>query len=471
MSFATRIIVVALTFFASVSCLGPDSRETGGSPFAPREEDKSGKVDAGEYRVSGPYTFKNLSLYLVHGFDRMEGKDFITLEEAMDKKYVVVHETDNVRQLAIENISDKNVFIQSGDIVKGGKQDRILRVDVILPAESGKVPIQSFCVERGRWSRRGKESTRKFSSSKNRYSHKSLKLATRRGRAVSRGQTAAGGQSVTISEGTNSPGAIVQREGERFADFLRRSQTAAGGQRATIAEGSPRGQTATRGQGAVVRIDPNSTGGQRVTMADRYFSRGPSQSAAWGAVRRGQTAMIRNMGDPLACSRSPSSMQLTLEHPVVRAKVEEYEKALLHVVKGKDGVIGYAFAVNGELSCADVYGCRELFSKLWKKLFRSTAVEALSSLSEWKEGTAEPPAAEIADFLLDAEMTQPLFIRITDRTELLVRETDETLLFEARDTRNEGEWIYRNYLTKEEVPDQDLPEERPVRRRDRPNRR
>src|SRR5207248_3320243 len=51
-----------------------------------------------------------------------------------------------------------------GDIVKGGRQDRVLTVSFLLPPQSGRVPIASFCVEQGRWAARGKEDQFKFSS-------------------------------------------------------------------------------------------------------------------------------------------------------------------------------------------------------------------------------------------------------------------------------------------------------------------
>src|SRR4030095_10093981 len=79
------------------------------------------------YRVSGPYTNKNLSLFLIHGKDTIKSTNILTLEEAMAQKKVVVHETGNVNQLAIENKSEAIVFIQSGDIVKGGRQDRTMQ--------------------------------------------------------------------------------------------------------------------------------------------------------------------------------------------------------------------------------------------------------------------------------------------------------------------------------------------------------
>jgi hypothetical protein len=73
-----------------------------------------------------------------------------------------VRETGNVNELEVENRGDSEVFIQSGDIVKGGRQDRVLTVSLIIPPHSGPMPIASFCVEQGRWTGRGREDARRF---------------------------------------------------------------------------------------------------------------------------------------------------------------------------------------------------------------------------------------------------------------------------------------------------------------------
>jgi hypothetical protein len=73
-------------------------------------------------KLSGPHTVDNLTLFFIHGPDTLKG-DYLTLQEAMRDKKVIVHETENVNELAVENVSDKAVYIQSGEIVKGGKQD------------------------------------------------------------------------------------------------------------------------------------------------------------------------------------------------------------------------------------------------------------------------------------------------------------------------------------------------------------
>ena len=132
------------------------------------------------YRLSGPYQHENLTVFLIHGPDQPDSRMFTPLQTAMEHKSVIVHETSDVNELAIENQSSlEEVFVQAGDIVKGGRQDRVLSVDLILPAKSGKVPISAFCVENGRWSQRGAESAYVFSLSEGMISSKQLKLATK----------------------------------------------------------------------------------------------------------------------------------------------------------------------------------------------------------------------------------------------------------------------------------------------------
>ena len=84
---------------------------------------------------------------------------YFTLEQALNQRKVVVHETSQVNELAVQNNSADAVFIQVGDIVKGGNQDRMITNDFILPPYSGKLPIDAFCVEQDRRGRRGSEPT------------------------------------------------------------------------------------------------------------------------------------------------------------------------------------------------------------------------------------------------------------------------------------------------------------------------
>jgi hypothetical protein len=132
-----------------------------------------------QYQISGPFTHENLSLFLV----QMEKGDkhvqhrYLTLRDAMDQEKVVVHETKKVNELAVENVSNEEIFIQSGDIVKGGQQDRVITNDFVLPSRSGRIAVAVFCVEQGRWTQRGNESAATFNSSTEMVATKPLKIA------------------------------------------------------------------------------------------------------------------------------------------------------------------------------------------------------------------------------------------------------------------------------------------------------
>ena len=137
-------------------------------------------MNLNQLSIAGPYTHENLSIFLLVGADALDGNRFIPLDEALEQKCVTVHETGDVGQLEVENLSELfDLYIQAGDVVKGGRQDRTLGVDFVLPAKSGRVPIPSFCVESGRWHRRAGEDVGSFSSSKSYLASKKLRMAAK----------------------------------------------------------------------------------------------------------------------------------------------------------------------------------------------------------------------------------------------------------------------------------------------------
>lgn len=142
---------------------------------------RSGDVN----RITGPHTYKNLSVFLIRGANRIEGANFITLQEAMDRKAVVVHETGDVNRLMVTNNSNSSIFIMSGDIVKGGKQDRVIQYNYIVPPKTEKMPVNSFCVESGRWEKREGENLHAFSSSRERIASKELKMSVKKEKSQS----------------------------------------------------------------------------------------------------------------------------------------------------------------------------------------------------------------------------------------------------------------------------------------------
>jgi hypothetical protein len=123
-------------------------------------------------------THDNLTVYFVHGKDLIADAKVATLQEALANGWAVVHETGTVNTLEVENRSpDHELFIQEGDIIKGGKQDRLIAIDMLLPPNSGRVSFPAHCVEQGRWTGRGQEPAKEFHASTKFAVGNDLKLA------------------------------------------------------------------------------------------------------------------------------------------------------------------------------------------------------------------------------------------------------------------------------------------------------
>ncbi len=129
--------------------------------------------------INAPKTEQNLSLFILTGKEGIAGESYKILSEAMNEEEVTVKETGSVNKLSIDNNSSHYVFIHSGDIVKGGKQDRTISYDVIVPPKTKNIPLESFCVEQGRWKQRSNENVNAFSSNTKMLSSRDLKLAAK----------------------------------------------------------------------------------------------------------------------------------------------------------------------------------------------------------------------------------------------------------------------------------------------------
>jgi hypothetical protein len=323
------------------------------------------------YRVSGPVVHENLAIYFVHGRSTT-GATPITLQEAMAKGTVKVHETGNVNELTIENLGNAEVFVQIGDIVKGGQQDRVLTVSLVLPPNSGRVPIAAFCVEQGRWAPRGKEDVKTFSGSAAAMPSKAAKTAMRY-YAVS-----------------------------SFAPT----------------EGRP--------------------------PAGRPMETSVRQQEMWDAVKRTQDKLTRSVGVPAVAPASPSSLQLSLETDKIKQAQDAYVKALEPAGEKDTDVVGYVFAINGKLNSADIYPTNELFRKMWGKLLRANATEAIGEKGDASE---TPPSTDaVLAFLQAAESGKKQEKTLPLKVQLETRDGDKALYSELR--RADGSWVHRSYLAK-----------------------
>ncbi len=155
------------------------------------------------------YSHKNLTIYLLQG-ENLVQREYITLEEALKDNKITLHETSSVNELKVDNKSSDYVFIMSGDIVKGGRQDRTISEDIVLKPRSKNIPLTSFCVEQSRWEKRGSEDVSKFTSSSNALSNRNLKIAAR----SSKSQSAVWAEvaEFQVSAGANAQADIRSRE-------------------------------------------------------------------------------------------------------------------------------------------------------------------------------------------------------------------------------------------------------------------
>jgi len=79
--------------------------------------------------------------------------ELATLDEALRRGWLrVLEKTDaTVSELLVENESRRAVLLVSGEILAGGRQNRMVRYDVLVPARSGPIAVPVYCGEKDRW--------------------------------------------------------------------------------------------------------------------------------------------------------------------------------------------------------------------------------------------------------------------------------------------------------------------------------
>ncbi|MFN4179374.1 MAG: ARPP-1 family domain-containing protein [Armatimonadota bacterium] len=104
------------------------------------------------WEVGQPIVHQNLVIFPVRILKPAHKTDFITLKEAQQKNLVSIRELPSatVSEVLVENKSDKPLLLIGGEVILGGKQDRIVEHDFIVPPKKiAKVKV--YCVEPGRW--------------------------------------------------------------------------------------------------------------------------------------------------------------------------------------------------------------------------------------------------------------------------------------------------------------------------------
>lgn len=126
----------------------------------------------GDWRLLEPITYENLTVFPVVSSGGYDTSQFLTLEEGLSSGQIIVREQGaetmvrtrdtnrqyvtnsgpSVNQLVLLNRSKRPLLLLSGELVSGGKQDRVIAKDRIVAPGSDPLPLNVFCVEHGRWS-------------------------------------------------------------------------------------------------------------------------------------------------------------------------------------------------------------------------------------------------------------------------------------------------------------------------------
>jgi len=135
---------------------------------------QAGEVtSASGYSLLSPIRSGKLTVFPVVASKSYDTAVFLTLDEGLRSGDVVVTEAGQARglirqrrgdplilhpirdaevnRLVLVNNSKRPLLLLAGEIVTGGKQDRVIGKDRIVPAESDPVDLSVFCVEPGRW--------------------------------------------------------------------------------------------------------------------------------------------------------------------------------------------------------------------------------------------------------------------------------------------------------------------------------
>jgi hypothetical protein len=163
------VFAVAIAALAAIATIG-------GIAFvwAAPHPHKAASRPEGDWRILDPVVYENIAIFPVVSGSSQDTSSFLTLEEGLVSGEVIVSERGaagmvrnrgqvrpiavpqyaggaSVNQLVLINRSKRPLLLLAGELVSGGKQDRIIGKDRIVPVGAEPLPLDVFCVEHGRW--------------------------------------------------------------------------------------------------------------------------------------------------------------------------------------------------------------------------------------------------------------------------------------------------------------------------------
>jgi hypothetical protein len=295
------------------------------------------KLDA--HRTLGtPHVYRNLTLVPVYDKAARPLDAFLTLDEGLKLKQVSVTESKSggaVNTLYVTNDSAKPLYLMGGEVVLGGQQDRTLGRDTIIPGRTKEMPVTVFCVEHGRWTGRAE-----FDQS-----------------------------APTVAS------AEIRANAQNGEFYAYREAAAAPAGPGAAGQSGPAGSTVLPGPGASAASR---------AAAGREFVVRAAQSNKLGEAQRQVWQKVAEKSSKLKAQSSTGSYRaaLTLSDGDARKSVPAYVAALSTSLGTDPHLVGVVAAINGKVVAADIFGDPVLFRKLWPKLLRSYASDAVEKLPQ-----------------------------------------------------------------------------------------
>jgi hypothetical protein len=326
--------------------------------------------------MTAPLTHGNLSVYLIRVFPADKRSRFITLEEGLRSGLVRTRETSAVGKVDVRNLSKLPLFIQGGEIVAGGKQDRVVAQDNYIQPNSGWHSLKAFCVEQMRWSPRDAHGA-SFSQANNYLSSAALRRAV----LFKQAQDA-----VWEAVRKYQADVISRTEGKEAADkYL--TGGSVGGETVSFSAGGRLTSFGIAGSYNLT-LAPNANGN---TQTNLHSSTPPTFEITAGhgitvtelseAVAAFDPSNNRvGVGQPSPSAwrdSAGSSLHLTLEVSPLRAVAQEYQRAFAKTLDQMPGVTGFAFVTAAGEVWVELYSSPSLARAMWPKLLNAAIAEAV----------------------------------------------------------------------------------------------
>jgi hypothetical protein len=297
------------------------------------------------WRLANPVSYENLTIFPVVAARDADTSQFATLDEALASGEAVITEQGaemrrmregavapnyqlgpQVNQLVLINRGKRPLILLAGEVVSGGKQDRIIGKDRIVPIGAAPLPLDVFCVEHGRWT----PGAVQFSAAE-----------------------------TMVHPSVRDKAAVDQNQSEVWA-AVRGEADAVGSAPQALALSS-------RNYTEIVPLAP-PPGSQSQSVTVESEAATIPRSAVAGAIAQSGTQDYQKI-----YQQSPIGAS-------VEAFAEEIQRRFARETSGLKGerVVGVVVAFGPEVAWSDTFASSQLFGAYWPKLLRSYVVEAMT---------------------------------------------------------------------------------------------